>query len=129
MSQDAQTFKPLRDQVLIEPIRTLERYGQMFGSFYVPDNPARMPGEILWEGLVIAVGPGDKLANVGMMNGEPTGLHRHLNPDQSAQPCTVKAGDRVIFYRRTSAFKWDVEIEGKDYAVVFEQQHIAGIIE
>lgn len=122
-------FHPLRDQVLVEPIRDVERFDRKIGSLYTPTNPDKGPGSHLWEGRVLAVGPGDKLVNLGMVQGSPTDLHRFLNADQSPQACTVQVGDRVLFWRRTSAFHWDVTIDGKEYAVVLEEKHIAGIVD
>jgi len=121
-------FTPLHDQVLIEPIRDLERFDRKVGSLFLPNNPKRQKGEHLWEGRVVAVGPGDKTVHLGMAKGQPSGWHRNLNPDGSAQACAVKPGDRVIYWRRLGA---EVKFEGddKEYNVVLEEQHIAAVIE
>ena len=117
------TVTPLRDQVLIEPIRQAERWGRKTGSLWTPDNPDPKPP--LWEGLVLATGPGDKLRHLKLWKGEETNVHRTIGEN----PCIVQPGDRVLFYSRSSAHDpANVTIDGQRYAIVFEEQHIAAIL-
>jgi len=91
-------IKPLRDQVVLEPISEEEKSK---GGIILPDTAEREKPE---QGKVIAVGPG------------------RLTPQGKTIPLSVKKGDRVLF---TKYGPTEVKVEGKEYLVVKEEDILA----
>ena len=117
----------LHDQVLVEPIRKLERWESKTASglLFVPDDPKReKKTEFYWWGRVILTGPGDAYRY-------KTKLGKHderfaYAPKHGRFPMNCNRGDIVLYERRP----WgDVTLEGHEYTIIHEQQHIAVIVE
>jgi len=92
-------IKPLRDQVVLEPISEEEKSK---GGIILPDTAEREKPE---QGKVIAVGPG------------------RVTPDgKTTIPPSVKKGDKVLF---TKYGPTEVKVGGKEYLVVKEEDVLA----
>ena len=93
-------FRPLHDRVVI---RRIEGEDKTKGGIIIPDTAKEKPQE----GEVIAVGPGAR--------------------DESGElvPLDVKAGDRVLFGKRSGA---EVKIDGEDL-LIMKQSDVMGVIE
>lgn len=92
-------IKPLRDQVVLEPISEEELTK---GGIILPDTAEKEKPE---QGKVIAVGPG------------------RVTPDgKTTIPLSVKKGDRVLF---TKYGPTEVKVDKKEYLVVKEEDILA----
>ena len=124
---EAPALRLLHDQVLVEPLRKLERFEDMSASglLFLPNNPNRDKSiEFLWWGRVILTGPGDKYRYRRKL-----GWHDERFAYQHASgrfPMDVKRGDIVLYERRP----WgDVTLEGREYTIIHEEQHISVIVQ
>ena len=117
----------LHDQVLVEPIRKLERFETKTpsGLLFLPDNPERDKAtEFFWWGRVILTGPGDAYRYRAKL-GRHDERYAYQRPGGSRFPMDTQSGDIVLYERRP----WgDVTLEGREYTIVHEQQHIAGMV-
>ena len=93
-------FRPLQDRVLV---RRIEQEEKTAGGIIIPDTAKEKP----MEGEVISVGPGAR--------GEDGKLH----------PLDVKAGDRILFGKRSGS---EVKIDGEEL-IIMKESDILGIIE
>lgn len=92
-------IKPLRDQVILEPISEAEITK---GGIILPDTAEKEKPE---QGKVIAAGPG-RIAADG----------------KTTIPPSVKKGDKVLF---TKYGPTEVKVDGKEYLVVKEEDILA----
>jgi len=116
----------LHDQVLVEPIRKLEHWESKTASglLFVPDNPDRDKStEFYWWGRVVLTGPGDAYRYKPKL-GPHDERTAYAPPHGKRFPMDVKAGDVVLYERRPWA---DIELEGREFTILHETQHIAGI--
>jgi co-chaperonin GroES (HSP10) len=122
---DPPRLRLLHDQVLVEPIRKFERFEAKSptGLLFLPDNPQRNRStEFFWWGRVTLVGPGDAYRYRAKL-GRHDERNAYQRPDGARFPMEVKPGDVVLYERRP----WgDVMLEGREYTIIHEQQHIAG---
>src|SRR6185295_9363369 len=93
------SIKPLQDRIIIKRIEEGE---QIRGGIIIPDSAKEKPQE----GEVIAVGEGK------------------YKEDGSRQALDVKAGDRVLFGKYSSA---EIKIDGEELLIMREEE-ILGII-
>ncbi len=123
----------LADQVLVKPLRQVERFERKSpsGLLFLPDQPERdRKREFFWEGLVVAVGPGDRW-NYGKPrddgpNRPPYRPVVAMHDGSERFPMHVKPGDHILYDRRP----WgDIVLDGQEYTVLHEEQHIAAVIE
>lgn len=91
-------IKPLRDQVILEPITEEEKTK---GGIILPDTAEKEKPE---QGKVIAVGPG------------------RITRDGKTIPLSIKVGDKVLF---TKYGPTEVQIGNKEYLVVKEEDILA----
>lgn len=91
-------IKPLRDQVILEPISEEEKTK---GGIILPDTAEKEKPE---QGKVIAVGPG------------------RVTSDGKTVPMSLKVGNRVLF---TKYGPTEVKVGGKEYLVVKEEDILA----
>lgn len=117
-------FEPLADQVLVEPIRELERFEARTASgLYIAQNPQRDKNDFLWLGRVIKCGPGDAVREGSV---RPDGSRAAYQAPGGRWPMHVAAGDQVLYERRT----WgDVRLDEETYTVLHEEQHIVAVLE
>ncbi len=92
------TIKPLRDHVLIEPLKQEEKTKS---GIFLPDTADKEKPE---QGKVIAVGNGKKTENGTIV------------------PLEVKAGDTVLF---TKYGPNEVKVDGKEYLIAREDDILA----
>lgn len=92
-------IKPLQDRVIVKRIEEGE---QIRGSIIIPDSAKEKPQE----GEVIAVGSG------------------RYKEDGSRQTMDVKAGDRILFGKYSSA---EIKIDGEELLIMREEE-ILGIV-
>jgi co-chaperonin GroES (HSP10) len=119
-------FEPLADQVVVEPLRQLERFGKMSHGLHVADNPNRdKQREFHHLGRVIKCGPGD-LTRDGLHIDENMGRRKYLNPKGGRWPMHVQAGDLVLYERRPTAV---IILDGRQFLVLHEEQHITAVVE
>ena len=93
------TIKPLEDRVVVQPAEAEEKTA---GGIVLPDTAKERPQR----GKVIAVGPGK------------------LNKNGKRQSMLVKKGDAVIFGKYAGT---DIEIDGKEYKILREEDILAVI--
>lgn len=94
-------INPIRNNVLVQRVTPIEKSP---GGIIIPDAAKEKPVE----GIVIAVGPGNR----NEKNGE-------------LMPLEVKSGDRVLFGKYGGA---EIELHGEKYTMLGEPE-IMGIIE
>ena len=114
----------LHDQVLVEPLRKFERFEEKSpsGLLFLPSNPERGCSEFFWWGRVILVGPGDAYRYRSKL-GAHDERYAYQRPGGGRFPMDTQPGDIVLYERRP----WgDVTLDGHEYTIVHEQQHIAG---
>jgi chaperonin GroES len=87
-------LRPIGDKVVVEVFEEEEKTA---GGIFLPDTAKKKPQE----GRVVAVGPGRVLQ------------------DGTRAPMSVKVGDRVIFSKYGGN---EVEVDGKDYTILDEDQ-------
>ncbi|MGM9986885.1 MAG: co-chaperone GroES [Bacillaceae bacterium] len=92
-------LKPLRDQVVIELVKTEEK---TLSGIVLPDSAKEKPQE----GQVVAVGTGRVLDN-----GERVAVE-------------VAVGDRIIFSKYAGT---EVKYEGKEY-LILKEEHILAVL-
>jgi chaperonin GroES len=92
--------KPLRDRVLVEPVKEKE---VKKGGIVVPDTAKEKPTE----GIVRAVGPGK------------------LDEDGKRIPMEVKEGDRVLITKYGGT---EIKLEAKDYKIL-SSEDVLGLLE
>ncbi len=92
-------FRPLHDRVLV---RRLESEEKTAGGIIIPDSAKEKPQE----GLVVAVGPGER------------------NKDGVQVALDVKEGDRVLFGKWSGT---EVKVDGEDL-LVMKESDIMGIV-
>ncbi len=118
-------FRLLADQVLVEPIRNLERFEQQHNGLFIASNPERdKRREVHYLGRVVKVGPGDK-THEGKVQEDGSRI-AYACPDGGRWPMHVQAGDIVLYERRPWAV---VTLEGRQMLVLHEEQHIVAVIE
>jgi len=123
----APALRLLHDQVLVEPLRKLERWESktVSGLLFVPDDPKRdKTTEFFWWGRVALTGPGDAYRYKSKLGyHDERFAYRHPT---GRFPMDTHRGDIVLYERRP----WgNVLIEGKEYSILHEEQHIAVIVE
>ena len=91
-------IKPLRDQVVLQPISKEEKTES---GIVIPDTADEEKPE---QGKVVAVGPGKRL------------------PDGDRQEPDVEKGDRVLFTKYGPS---EVTLDGEDYLVAKEEDILA----
>jgi len=92
----AMKIKPLRDQVLIQPLKEEVKKG----GILLPDTVSKERPE---KGKIVAVGPGKTV-------------------DGKTVPMSVKRGDIVLF---TKYGPNEIKVDGKDYLVAREEDVLA----
>lgn len=133
---DAEQLELTGDQVLVEPIEDeqRERFDQMTpsGLLYLPAKPERdKKREFHRRGRVVKCGPGDKYGH-GKVKADPvTGPYVPAIAfakefPNGRFPLSVKPGDLVLYERRAGS---DINLNGKTYVILLEEQHIAAVIE
>jgi co-chaperonin GroES (HSP10) len=122
----APALRLLNDQVLVQPLRKYERFESKNpgGLLFLPDNPQRdRQMEFFWWGRVVLIGLGDKYRYRRKL-----GPHDERFAYQHATgrfPMDTQPGDIVLYERRP----WgDVTLEGHEYTIIHEEQHIAGVL-
>src|SRR4051794_10590365 len=93
-------FRPLHDRVLVRRVTAEEKTG---GGIIIPDTAKEKPQE----GEVIAVGSGT------------------LNDKGELRPLDVKAGDRILFGKRSGT---GVRLDGEEL-LIMKESDIMGILE
>jgi len=93
-------IKPLRDHILIEPIKQEEKTK---GGIFLPDTATKDKSE---QGKVIAIGNGKK------------------TDDGKIIPLSVKPGDIVLFSKYGPS---DIKIDDKEYLIASESDILAVI--
>jgi chaperonin GroES len=94
------TIKPLRDHILIEPIKEEEKTKS---GIFLPDTATKDKSE---QGKVIAIGNGKK------------------TDDGKIIPLSVKPGDIVLFSKYGPS---EIKVDGKDYLIAKEEDILAVI--
>lgn|SRR3989338_10700164 len=92
------TIQPLRDHVLIEPIKAEEKTKS---GIYLPETAEKERPE---EGRIVAVGPG------------------RIDTKGERVPMEVKKGDRVLFSKYGPN---ELKVDGKEYLVAKEEDILA----
>jgi chaperonin GroES len=93
-------IKPLRDHILIEPIKEEEKTR---GGIFLPDTASKEKSE---QGMVIAIGNGKK------------------TDDGKIIPLSVKPGDKVLFSKYGPS---EIKIDDKEYLIASENDILAVI--
>jgi len=91
-------IKPLRDHILIEPIRQEEKSK---GGIFLPDTASKERSE---QGKIIAIGEGKK------------------TDDGKIVPLSVKPGDIVLFSKYGPS---EIKIDDKEYLIASESDILA----
>jgi len=94
------TIKPLRDHILIEPIKEEEKTR---GGIFLPDTATKEKSE---QGKVIAIGEGKK------------------TDDGKIVPLSVKPGDIVLFSKYGPN---EIKVDDKEYLIASESDILAVI--
>lgn len=119
---ELKNFQPLHDQVVVEACAPVLTYKRLI----LPPNVARSTQEPI-EGIVRAVGPGDKVQS--SLDGR---ARYHIKSNEYRAPMHVQVGDRVLFWptktRDISTTVKQMAMDGKEYYVVHEEQHIEAVI-
>jgi chaperonin GroES len=100
MAKTAIKFKPLGGRVLIEPI---EQEEMTAGGIILPETAKEKPQE----GLVLAVGPGER------------------DEEGKRIPMEVKVGDKVLFAKYSGS---EIKMDGKKLLILRESD-LLGLIE
>ena len=93
-------FRPLHDRILIKRVEDKQT---VKGGILIPDTAKEKPQE----GAVVAVGTGRK------------------DKDGKVVPLDVKAGDRILFGKYSSA---EIKMDNEEYLILREEE-VLGIIE
>ena len=93
-------FRPLHDRVVV---RRLESEEKTKGGIIIPDTAKEKPQE----GEIVAVGPGAR------------------DESGKVQPLDVKAGDRILFGKRSGT---EVKIDGEEL-LIMKESDVMGIIQ
>ena len=91
-------IKPLRDHILIEPIKEEEKTKS---GIFLPDTITKDKSE---QGVIIAVGPGKK------------------TDDGKIIPVSVKPQDKVLFTKYGPS---EIKVDGKEYLIAKEEDILA----
>ncbi len=118
-------FRLLNDQVLVEPIRKLERFDQQRNGLFLASNPERdKQREVFHMGRVVKCGPGDSVREGKV---QPDGSRiAYACPDSGRWPMHVAEGDIVLYERRPWAV---VELEERQFIVMHEEQHLVCVLD
>lgn len=125
MNFDPGDVRLIHDRVLIEDLPEADKIGSIFLPEVCQDK------EIIRQGLVIAVGPGDSCIEIVdkyrlESDGRPVVRRISYKTEDGHVPLTVKPGDRVLYSRRREA---EVYLKGRRYAMVYESQSIFAVLE
>lgn len=146
MVVDAAKIIPIIDRCLIQDVPENDRRGLL----YIPESANNR--ELVRQGIVIAVGPGDKYTEHGFDNtgqvrrkqvrceacdgfgAHPCG-YAHEDPTECEHchgtgcgrlPMPVKAGDRVLYSKRREA---EISVGGVLYSLINAEQSIYALLE
>jgi co-chaperonin GroES (HSP10) len=127
-------FQPVHDRLLVE----WEPESARVLSIWLPET-ARRPGALgtdrfLRIGRVVEAGPGDPCQRcsakghvvVEEIEGLPVTEECPVCHGAARVPMNVKVGDRVLYDHPSDK---EVTIEGKQYVILHEQQHVLAVIE